>query len=476
MAAQGSLRKWLRVGLVILAILLVAAATVGRRWWQRAREEAPEAVLRASGTIEAEEIEIASETGGRVTATFVDEGEEVAQDEILLQLDDALIRAQLEQAEAAAEAARSALRLAQEGGTTEDVAQATAALAQAVAGRDGARAIWLAAKALVEDPQQTLTQYHAVLGMEEISELMLVNVEQTGGTLKETSRLLWYNSANALRDAQAAYSLIYWQNRRQEQQGRELTQAEIEAEAAAWRRVEDAERLMQIGEMSYNLAQTLEKQNNAIAQANLHTTRLLSSDLGWMASEPLSVEAQAAQAEAQYRQAQAAVEAARAGLNRLLAGASESELDVLRAQVRQAEAAVDALRLQVERTTLYAPAGGIVLVRSIHKGELATPGLPLLTLADLDTVRLTLYIPENLYGQVQLGHSVRVFVDSYPGRAFQGEVVYISPEAEFTPKDVQTEKERVHLVYAVRVRVPNPGHLLKPGMPADAEIALETSP
>jgi multidrug efflux pump subunit AcrA (membrane-fusion protein) len=460
----------------VLLILLVAGALFGRQWWQRTNEETPEDILLASGTIEAEQIDIASELGGRVVATFVDEGDQVAEGEILLQLDDALIRAQLEQAEAAADAAGAALRRAEQGGTPEEVAQATAAMSQAVAGRDGARSVWLAAQALVEDPQQAIAQYHAVQGMAGINELMLINVEQTGGTLKETSRLMWYNSANALRDAQAAYSLIYWQNRRQEQQGRELTQAEIEAEAAAWRRVEDAERLMQIGEMSHNLAQTLETQNNAIARANLRTLQLLSSELGWIASDPLMVEAEAAQAEAQYRQAQAAVEVARAALNRLLAGPSEPELDVLRAQVRQAEAAAQALRLQLQRTTLYAPADGIVLLRSIHQGELATPGVPLLTIADLETVRLTLYIPENLYGQVQLGDTVRVQVDSYPDRAFEGEVVYVSPQAEFTPKDVQTKEERVHLVYAVRVRVPNPGHLLKPGMPADAEIALDSNP
>lgn len=461
-----------QIGLgICIALVLFAAGLLGWRWWERThRNNGPE-VLRASGVIEVEEIEIAAEVGGRVVRLEVDEGDSVTEGQVLVQLDDALARAQLDQALAAAEAARAAYAKALAGPTDEELAQATATLSQTLAARDGALLVWQAAQALVEDPQQVIAQYHAAQGLREVAEAQTVSTAQIGYTMKETARLLWYNAANALRDAQAAYSLIYWHNREAEKE-RELTQEEKEAEAAAWRRVEDAERLMKIGEMNYNLAETLETQNNAIAQANLNTARRLVSDLGWMVSDPLAIEAQAAQAEAQYRQAEAAVRVAQATLDRVRAGASAADLAVLRAQLHQAEAAVTLARLQVERTTLRAPVSGLVLTRSIHEGELAVPGVPLLTLGDLDTVRLTLYIPENRYGLVRLGQTVRIYVDSYPGETFVGEVVYISPQAEFTPKDVQTQAERVHLVYAVRVRVPNPGHRLKPGMPADAEIVL----
>lgn len=465
-----------RIGIIVVIVLLVAAATLwGWRWWNRVYNQTPEAVLWASGTIEVEEIEVASELGGRVITLYVDEGVEVTAGQLLIQLDDAPARAQLAQAEAAVEAAQAALRRAEAGASEEELAQATATLSQTLAAREGAKIVWEAALALLEDPQQAIAQHHAAQGIQNVSQEMVVNTEQLGGTMKETSRLLWYNAANSLRDAQAAYSLIYWQNREAEQE-RELTQAEKDAEAAAWRRVEDAERMMQIGEMNYNLAVTLETQNNAIAQANLQTAQWLSADMGWMVSDPLSIAAQAAQAEAQYLQAEAGVEVAEAALERLETGASEEELDVLRAQVAQAEAAVEALRIQAERARLYAPVDGLVLERSIHQGELAAPGVPLLTLGDLDTVRLILYIPEDLYGQVKLGQVARVYVDSFPDLALYGEVVRIASQAEFTPKDVQTQEERVHLVYAVEVRVPNADHRLKPGMPADAEILVESGP
>lgn len=462
--------KKILLAFAILA-LLAAAAALAWRWLSRSLEERSEEVLTASGIIEVEEVDLASEIGGRVVAIYVDEGDDVQAGQVLIRLDDALLQAQLAQAEAAVDAARAALQRVEEGATPEELAQARAALAQALAARSGALELWRAAQAVAEDPQQIIAQYHAAQGLKEVAEKMVLSTQQTGYTAKEDARLLWYNAANLLRDAQANYSRIYWRNREQEKT-RELTQIEKDEEAAAWRRVEDAERLMQMGELNYNLAVTLEAQNNAIAQANRNTAQRLSADLGWMVAEPLSIQAQVAQAKAQYLQAAAAVEAARATLRKAEAGAAPAEVEARRAQLRQAEAAAQLLRLQLERATLRAPVSGIVLVRSIHEGELAAPGLPLLTLGDLDTVRLTIYLPENLYGRVQLGQQVKVRVDSFPNRSFLGEVVYISPRAEFTPKDVQTEKERVHLVYAVRVRVPNPEHLLKPGMPADAEIVL----
>jgi HlyD family secretion protein len=104
----------------------------------------------------------------------------------------------------------------------------------------------------------------------------------------------------------------------------------------------------------------------------------------------------------------------------------------------------------------------------VQVGELALPGGALFSLADLDRLSLTVYVPEDQVGRVQLGGEVVVTVDAFPDRAFPGRVTYISSEAEFTPRNVQTQEERVNMVFAVKVELPNPGHLLKPGMPADA--------
>jgi HlyD family secretion protein len=120
--------------------------------------------------------------------------------------------------------------------------------------------------------------------------------------------------------------------------------------------------------------------------------------------------------------------------------------------------------------TLHSPIGGIVLEQSAHIGELAVPGLPVITLANLDTVDLTVYLPEDQLNRVRLNQTVQVTVDSFPSRNFEGMVLHINSAAEFTPQGVQTREERVNLVYGVKIRIENPGHDLKPGMPADAHF------
>jgi HlyD family secretion protein len=116
---------------------------------------------------------------------------------------------------------------------------------------------------------------------------------------------------------------------------------------------------------------------------------------------------------------------------------------------------------------LKAPSGGVILERLVHTGELAVPGAPLFTLADLDQVTLTVYVPEADLGRVSLGQDVEVTVDAYD-QVFAGQVTHIASQAEFTPKNIQTQEERVHMVFAVKIRLDNPDQLLKPGMPADA--------
>ena len=165
------------------------------------------------------------------------------------------------------------------------------------------------------------------------------------------------------------------------------------------------------------------------------------------------------------------VAVAKAKLDELKAGPTAEELAVAEALVDQARSAISALETQIEKMTLHSPIAGIVTSRSAHEGEAAIAGATLLSVANLDEVKLTVYIPEDELGRVYLGQQVEVQVDSFPGRVFTGTVCYISQQAEFTPRNVQTEEERVNMVFAVRVRLPNQDHLLKPGMPADAVIS-----
>lgn len=123
-------------------------------------------------------------------------------------------------------------------------------------------------------------------------------------------------------------------------------------------------------------------------------------------------------------------------------------------------------------TTLCAPFSGVISVREAELGQLAGPGVAIFTLDDLDHVWLRGYVNEPDIGKVRLGEPVNVMTDTYPGKSYRGRISFISPEAEFTPKTVETHAERVSLVYRIRIDIDNPTHELLPGMPADADIAL----
>jgi len=148
------------------------------------------------------------------------------------------------------------------------------------------------------------------------------------------------------------------------------------------------------------------------------------------------------------------------------------KLLLARANLRQKQADLAALQAQKDRMTIRAPIDGLVVNQAIRLGEMATAGGTLLTLANLDEVRLTVYVPESEIGRVTVGQRALVTVDSFPDRAFEGCVTHVSSQAEFTPKSVQTAKSRVYTVFAVRITAPNPDHALKPGMPADAQVEL----
>lgn len=126
-------------------------------------------------------------------------------------------------------------------------------------------------------------------------------------------------------------------------------------------------------------------------------------------------------------------------------------------------------------TELHAPFSGVISVREAELGELAGPGVAIFTLDDLDHPWLRAYVNEPDIGRVRLGEAVDVTTDSYPGKVYHGRISFISPEAEFTPKTVETHAERVSLVYRVRIDIDNPTHELLPGMPADAAIPLLAS-
>ncbi len=171
--------------------------------------------------------------------------------------------------------------------------------------------------------------------------------------------------------------------------------------------------------------------------------------------------------------AQATYDRAQQIYNELVEGTRKEELAVDRANVHQADQNLEMSRIKLTYTVLRAPFTGVVLVRQAELGEVVSPGTPIVTLADLDHLWVRVYVPETDLGKVHWGQAVDVRTDTFPDRIYHGGISFIASDAEFTPKSVQTEKERVTLVYRVKVDVENPNHELKPGMPADALIKLK---
>ena len=177
-------------------------------------------------------------------------------------------------------------------------------------------------------------------------------------------------------------------------------------------------------------------------------------------------------AEARLTIAEAQRLSAAEALNKVRRLARPEEIQAAEARVGQAEAARDLLAKSIADCTILAPAGGIVTHNAVEAGELVAPGATVVTLAELDSVYVMIYLTEREIGRVRLGDAADVEIDAFPGRPFPGKVTYISPEAEFTPKNVQTKEDRVKLVFGVKVEIENREGLLKPGLPADAAIRV----
>jgi multidrug efflux pump subunit AcrA (membrane-fusion protein) len=436
---------------VLLLVLLVVGGLAGAWWWARTSPDAAvdflasgglkreraeafvaalvpgeaaeaEAALVASGSIEGTEVAIVSELGGRIEALPVDQGDEVAAGQLVLQLDTRMLEAQLAQAQAAVTAAEANLSSVRAGTHPAEILAAQAGLRQAIAERNAAETAWRDAQRILANPQ----------GID--------------------ARIVEARSAVELADIQI------------EQARSRVAAAEVERDQYRARGSMEEKRLYEVYDYQVAAAQAAVE----AARANKAGAEKTLAGLRALRDHPLAILSQVHQAEAQHDLAVQGVRVANAKLDELQAGPAPGTVAVAEAQVAQARAAVSALQTQMDMLSLESPIDGVVASRSAHPGEAAIAGATLLTIANLDEVNLTIYVPEDELGRVYIGQEVAVEVDSYPSRVFTGTVSYISQEAEFTPRNVQTEEERVNMVFAVRVRLPNPGYLLKPGMPADA--------
>jgi HlyD family secretion protein len=390
-----------------------------------AQENSTSGQIEASGVIEGEETTIGSELNGRVIEVDALEGDPVTSGEVVVQLDGAELEAQMQQAEAARATAKSELARVTAAPQAARVVQAQAQVAQAEAVLAAARTALADARTQRAKPLDLDAQINNARSQ---VDAVAAQVDLARANLKAAQTL------------QA--SLPQGTGSDQDKTQRAVYDQQVVVAAAALRGVE----AQQKG-----------------AQATLAQLRTIRA-------KPVALDAAVHHAEGQASQAEAALASAKAILAQVQAPAQPDAISVAESGVAQTDAALALARATLDKLTLTSPVTGTVSAQTIHAGEVALPGAPLLTVVDMAHVKLVIYVPAGRIGQVVLGQQAQVTTDSYPGRRFNGTVTHINDAAEFTPKNVQTQEERVKMVFRVEIALDNPDGALKPGMPADAVL------
>ena len=378
-----------------------------------------EVQLSASGIVEVREFAIASKLGGTLTDVYVEEGTSVGEGDLLFRIDDAAPQAQRELIIAAGENAIAAAKL------------------------------------------QLLTAQQA---LDDLSEGWSLVAAQAGLELA--------HARDALKDA------IYIHDVRQE--GYRASSNTIRAAEA---NLVLANEEVDAAQQQYDHASG--DAGKALALSNLIAAKQqrdsIQRNLNWYLGAPTDLEqaildADVAIAEARVSNAELELAKWKDGPDPAAVELAEAQLTFAETQLAlaksQAGVELQTIDLQLADLVIRAPVNGVVLTRSIQPGEVLTPGVTAMTIGDLDQLTITVYVPEDRYGEIRLGDQAQVTVDSFPDETFDAVVVRIADRAEFTPRNVQTEEDRRTTVYAVELMVATPGGKLKPGMPADVVFKL----
>ncbi len=247
-------------------------------------------------------------------------------------------------------------------------------------------------------------------------------------------------------------------------------------------RIDEAAVHVQRSNLALTLAGTRDEEVKAAqqamldAQADMEQKELDSGRAQRLFAKDEATAQERDQAATAVKRAQAIFRAAQQRYNEAVEGSRKEDIDISRATLNEANQSLGLSRVNLSYTVLRAPLAGVVTVREAELGEVVSPGTPVVTLADLDHLWLRAYIAEPDLTRIRWGQAATVTTDAYPGKQYHGRISFISSSAEFTPKSVQTYKERVTLVYRIKIDLDNPNHELKPGMPADAHIQWSAAP
>jgi HlyD family secretion protein len=450
--------------------------------------------LQVSGIIEAVEVVISPESSGKVEQVFVEIGQVVEEGDPLFQLDGALLQAQRQRILAGLQVAKDAAATA-----SHAVVLAQAARDLAAAQLEIAQANWRAAQIqyqralnaalLAEIPQQQAAWSQPQPEDLELPAWYFQKSEEITAVQAEVQR-----AADALTAAKTNLDAVL-----EDASGAAFLQAEqtLAEKRAAYQTAKEAydqARASRVDETLLDVAQeALDTAESDLADAQQVYDDLLPEDEA--AQSVLDARAQLALAQARYdsalvrairlqtgeqslevqaaaaavRQAEAGVSLAEQGLTQAEAAIEQAGLSSILADdaVEQVQAELALSDLQIEKLLVTAPVSGVVLSAIVEKGEVVVLGAAAVTIGRLDDLSITVYLPEDRYGEVSLGESANLSVDSFPDKTFIARVTRIADQAEFTPRNVQTAEGRRSMVFAITLSIDDAGSLLKPGMPAD---------
>ncbi len=439
-----------KILIAIIAVLVVAAGWI----FISLKRNIENGALQASGTIEAVEIQISSELAGRVMAVAVEEGDRVSEGQLLFSLNDELLQAQRDRAVAALQTAEDGQALALAG-----IESAEAALEAARINAEAGKSSTAAALLPLEQGLQALYDNAEVARAKAENDVAAAN-----RLVRETTYLHDNFTVPSGQQNFTASEAIAATKLKLDQARKNFEPYKYEDSSNATR--QDLKEALDQTQADYDAAVRRMEYETAVAQAQAALERaeqeLKSLENGPDPDQVALYEARIAAAEAQLDQIDALVVQAETGLAQ-----AQARLAQAISQIDQVKAELSQIDIQLKKLTIYAPSAGTVISRNIERGEFIQPGAEALVIGQLDELMITVYLPEDRFGEIKLGMKADVRVDSFPDETFSASVNRIADKAEYTPRNVQTEDGRRTTVFAIMLGIDNPDQALKPGMPAD---------
>lgn len=393
-----------------------------------------------SGVAEATTYDLAFEIPGKIEKYYVKEGQKVKQGDIMVKMDQDTLLAQLKQMQANLGAARANLANLKAGARPQEIQQARSQLENAVAEltklKNGPK------------PQEIQQARSAMLAAQQQYDL--------------------YSNGYRKEDIKSAYDQMLGQKSNLENAEKNYRRYLnlYKDEAVAAKDLDYQKNVYQMAKSSYDTSM----ENYRKLKIGFRPEEKQTAYQQYQASKAAYDNLATGTRYEDINKGEANVRYWKEQVDLLIAGPRPDEVKAAEKKVKEAEAAVDIIKVQLKNSKIYTPVDAVVISKNFEETEMVGSGVPVITAADLEHPWIYIFIPEDQISRYKLGEKAKISLDSFPNKKFDGTISRIYEKSEFTPKFIQTERERVTLVYRVKVAVENPDLVIKPGIPADVEI------